>query len=279
MTEYCSSCGSELAVDAKFCNWCGQAVAAMPEKEAPSPEESSSDQAGGGVGRSMGANCPSCGTPVGIGASRCTYCGSLMGVLTSREHQEARLKELRQALGRRKPTFAEALGLGELCLALGWTAHAEEYLRQAVELDPAAARPRLLLCLSLLGLNQPRTDSELNDEEIKGLFSWLQENHPELPEIGWLGYYLELNRLLRAGDWRGGIECAQAAKGAFPENYVLRFMYGLALVHFGDTKGLRREDYMAALREMRMSAELNPNFEPAVKNIRALAQLAAEAPP
>jgi tetratricopeptide (TPR) repeat protein len=116
-------------------------------------------------------------------------------------------------------------------------------------------------------------------EEIKGLFNWLQENRPELPEIGWLGYYLESERLLCAGDWRGAMKCGQAATEAFPENYVLRFMYGLALIHLRDTTGLRREDYMMALREMRMSAELNPNFEPAVKNIRALVQLAAEARP
>jgi hypothetical protein len=86
MARYCSSCDIELAPNAKFCNWCGQAVAAMPQEEAPSPQTPSSERPGGGVGHSMGANCPSCGTPVETGGSRCTYCGSPIGVLTSREH-------------------------------------------------------------------------------------------------------------------------------------------------------------------------------------------------
>ena len=49
MTEHCSSCGSELISNAKFCNACGQAVA--PAEEAPSPEPLPGDRTGGGVRR------------------------------------------------------------------------------------------------------------------------------------------------------------------------------------------------------------------------------------
>jgi hypothetical protein len=59
MTQYCSSCGSELAPNAKFCNRCGQGVAAMPQEEASSPQTPSSDRPGGGVRRWFaGASTP-----------------------------------------------------------------------------------------------------------------------------------------------------------------------------------------------------------------------------
>ncbi|MDP2857243.1 MAG: zinc-ribbon domain-containing protein, partial [Bacillota bacterium] len=59
MIQYCSSCGSELAPNAKFCTRCGQAVAAMPQEEASSPQTPSSDRPRGGVRRWFaGASTP-----------------------------------------------------------------------------------------------------------------------------------------------------------------------------------------------------------------------------
>jgi protein-disulfide isomerase len=55
MTQYCSSCGNELAPNARFCGNCGQAVAAMPQEEAPSPQAPSGDRPGGGVRRQLAA--------------------------------------------------------------------------------------------------------------------------------------------------------------------------------------------------------------------------------
>ncbi|MDP2857405.1 MAG: zinc-ribbon domain-containing protein [Bacillota bacterium] len=51
MTQHCPSCGSELAADAKFCNRCGQAVAATPQEKGPSPQAPSSDRRRSGGGR------------------------------------------------------------------------------------------------------------------------------------------------------------------------------------------------------------------------------------
>jgi protein-disulfide isomerase len=50
MTQYCSYCGNELAPNAKFCGNCGQAVAAMPQEEGPSPQAPPSERRRRGVG-------------------------------------------------------------------------------------------------------------------------------------------------------------------------------------------------------------------------------------
>lgn len=163
-------------------------------------------------------------------------------------------------------------------LALGQNAHAEHYLRQAIELDPEAPRPRLLLCLALLGFNQPVVSSQTYREEIESQFDWLQRNRSGAPEVEWLGHYLELEHSMRRGDWQSGIGQGRIAVEKFPDNYLLQFMCGLALIHFGQTDGLTRGDFREALRRIRMSVELNPEFEPAVKNVRVLEDLAARAP-
>lgn len=224
----------------------------------------------------MALHCPSCGAPLDASAFRCSYCGSAFKEVSSREQQEARLAELHRAVSQRKPTFDEALELGELHLALGQNAHAADYLQQAVDGDPRAPRPRLLLCLALLGFNQQVVSSRTYADEIKTHFQWLQKNHPDMPEVEWLGYYLELERLAKDGNWKRGVERGRMAVEKFPENYLLQFMYGLALARFGRLEGMSREEYKQALHRFRIAAELNPNFEPAVKNVRALEEYLAD---
>jgi tetratricopeptide (TPR) repeat protein len=197
--------------------------------------------------------------------------------LTTAEQKQARVHELRQTIGQRKPSYAEALELGELCLALDQIAHAEEYLQHAIELDLTAVRPRMLLCLLLLGFNRPVLNPHPDTDEIQKHLTWLCDHHPDLPEVRWLVHYFELDRLAQAGDWKTAIQRGNVAVSEFPDNYLLQFMYGMALIYFGDTKRLTRADYRLAIHHMRLAAELNPNYEPAAKNIKALEDLAAKA--
>lgn len=225
-----------------------------------------------------GANCPSCGGQFEISSGRCPYCGRLNPVLTTSEQREARLNELRQTLRQRTPSYEEALELGELSLTLGQVAHAEEYLRYAIELDSTAMRPRLLLCLALLGFGQPILNPYPDTDEIQRHFTWLRDHHPDSPEVRWLAHYFELDRLRKEGNWKAAIKRGSQAISEFPDNYLLQFMYALALVRFGDIKKLKQADFRLAIHHMRLSAELNPNYEPAVKNVKALEELAAQAP-
>ncbi|MCX7682368.1 MAG: hypothetical protein N2508_10495 [Anaerolineae bacterium] len=226
----------------------------------------------------MSASCPSCGASFELYTSRCPYCGRLGSTFTTSEQRRARLNELKQIISRRAPDYAEALELGELSLTLGQVAHAEEYLRCAIELDPAAMRPRLLLCLALLGFNQPALNPYPDTDEIQKHFTWLREHHPDLPEVQWLTHYFELSQLMQKRDWKTAIQRGSTAVSEFPDNYLLQFMYALALVRFGDIEGLTQADFRRAIHHMRLSAELNPGYEPAVKNIRALEELADRAP-
>ncbi len=215
-------------------------------------------------------HCPSCGAPLDSTSTHCTYCGTQIKKISTSQQQEARVKELRRAVVGRTPTFDEAMELAKLYTNLGQSAHAEEYLRQAIALNPDAPQPRILLCLSLLGFNRPTTSSRMYADEIREHFNWLYQHHPRMREVEWLGYFLTMEYFMEAQDWRRGLETGRLAVEKFPENYLLQFMYGLALVHFGDTDGLDAQDYRQALHHFRLSAELNPEFEPAMKNASAL---------
>lgn len=215
-------------------------------------------------------HCSFCGAPLDTMAVRCSYCGIEVEGVSTLQQQEARIKEIQSAIKGRNSTFSEAMELARLFMAVGKNAHAEDCLRRAIELEPNAPHPRLLLCLSLLGFNRQAASSRVYEDEIMKQYAWLHEHHRDLPEVEWLGYFLELERLMWGGDWRRGIEKGAAAVEKYPDNYLLQFMYGLALMHFGDTKNLKPEDYRKALHYFKLSAELNPEFVPAVKNASAL---------
>lgn len=215
-------------------------------------------------------HCPSCGAPLESTSTNCSYCGTRVERMSTRQRQEARVKELRRFMSTRGLTFDEAMELAKLHTTLGQNAHAEECLREAITLNPNAPQPRILLCLSLLGFNRQTASSRMYEDEIREHYDWLNQHHPHLREVEWLGYFLEMERFMQKQDWRRGVETGRFSVEKFPENYLLQFMYGLALMHFGDTRGLDVQDYREALRHFRLSAELNPEFEPAVKNVIAL---------
>ena len=224
------------------------------------------------------STCSACGAALDAGTYRCRYCGHLMQGVTSDEQRQIRIDELRLIAARRQLLGFERLEIGELFLASGRPALAEEQLRKAIDLEGTAPRPHVLLALAILGFNRPTLPTQVDPNDFREQVDWLRTNHPELPETRWLGFYDELNRLWEARDWRRGIAVGATAVDQFPDNYLLQYYYAMALLHFGKTDELKRQDYKEALRHMRISAELNPIFEPAVKNVSTIEYYATQAP-
>ena len=195
------------------------------------------------------------------------------------EEKRYRVNCLRQKSTEVSLIFDEILELGELYLGLRQNTHAEDNLKQAIDIDPIAPRPRFLLCLVLLGFNQPTaTLLDTNQSnEFKIQYQWLKSNCSDLLEVQWLSYLVELDQLSKIGDWRKALETGSIAVCEFPDNYLLQFMYAVALLHFGRTNELKRSDYEVALLHMRLASELNPDFEPAIKNVPTLEDLMAKA--
>ena len=216
--------------------------------------------------------CPYCGAPnvTDQEINSCQYCGKSISRLTTVQQKQSRLSKLANEIGRKPPTKEQMMELGELTLGLGQTAQAVNYLRAVIKLDPEAAHPRLLLCLALLGFNQPGVESSVHAREIGMHVAWLKEHYVDFPPVRWLSYYLEMQRLSRIGDWPRAVAVGKQALDEFPNNYLLNSMLAAALLRFGKTAGLTKQDYQMALKYMKKAAELNPDYTPAVRNSRAL---------
>ena len=85
-----------------------------------------------------------------------------------------------------------------------------------------------------------------------------------------------MQRLSRRGDWPRAVALGKQAVDEFPENYLLQSILAAALLRFGKTVGLSKQDYQMALRYMKQAAELNPDYTPAVRNIKVLEKMIAK---
>ncbi len=216
--------------------------------------------------------CPYCGAPnlKDQDITSCQFCGKAISRLTTVQQKQSRLSKLANEIGRRPPTMEQMLELGELTLGLGQSAQAVNYLRAVIKHDAEAAHPRLLLCLALLGFNQPGIDSSVHAKEIGLHVAWLKEHYVDFAPVRWLNYYLELQRLSRTQDWPRAVALGKQALDEFPDNYLLNAMLAVALLRFGKTAGLTKQDLQVALKYMTKAAELNPDYTPAIRNSRAL---------
>lgn len=210
-------------------------------------------------------HCAACDAPLEATLAHCPACRRALQPFASPEQQQARIHDLCQTIAYRAPAYGEATELGELYLALGQPAEAEAALRLAINSNPSAMRPRFLLCLALMGFNQPVLTSKMSEDEFQAHCRWLHTHYANVPGVRWLGFCVELDRMYQEGDWQPAKELARAASAEFPDNYILQFMYGLALLRFGDTDGLTRADLQMGLDYLQLAARLNPNYEPAMK--------------
>jgi len=216
--------------------------------------------------------CPYCGSPKTTEGeiTSCQYCGKAISRLTTIQQKQSRLSKLANEIGRKPPTKEQMMELGELTLGLGQTAQAVNYLRAVIKQDTEGAHPRLLLCLSLLGFNQPGVESSVHAREIGLHVAWLKEHYVDFPPVRWLSYYLEMQRLSRTGDWPRAVALGKQALDEFPNNYLLNSMLAAALLRFGKTIGLAKADYQMALKYMKIAVEMNPDYTPAVRNSHAI---------
>lgn len=216
--------------------------------------------------------CPFCGGPNvrDQEITYCQFCGKDITRLTTPQQKQSRLSKLANEIGRRPPTVDQMLELGELTLGLGQAAQAVTYLREVVKRDPESSHPRLLLCMALLGFNQPGVDSSVHAREIGMQVAWLKEHYGDFPPVRWMNYYLELQALARSGDWPRAVALGKQALDEFPENYLLNSMMAVALLRFGKTAGLTKQDFQIAQKFLKAAAELNPDYTPAVRNSHAL---------
>lgn len=216
--------------------------------------------------------CPFCGAPnvKDQEITYCQYCGKAITRLTTTLQKQSRLSKLANEIGRRPPSVEQMLELGELTLGLGQAAQAVTYLREVVKRDPEGSHPRLLLCMALLGFNQPGVDSSVHAREIGLHVAWLKEHYVDFAPVRWLNYYLELQALARSGDWPRAVALGKQALDEFPDNYLINSMMAVALLRFGKTVGLTKQDYQIAQKFLKAAAELNPDYTPAVRNSHAL---------
>ncbi len=216
--------------------------------------------------------CPYCGGPnvKDEQITNCQYCGKPISRLTTIQQKQSRLSKLANEIGRRPPSVEKMLELGELTLGLGQAAQAVTYLREVVKRDPEASHPRLLLCLALLGFNQPGVDSTVHAREIGLHVAYLKEHYIDFMPVKWMNYYLEMQALSRTGDWPRAVALGKQALDEFPDNYLLNSMMSVALLRFGKTAGLTKQDYQMALKYMVKAADINPDYTPAVRNARAI---------
>jgi tetratricopeptide (TPR) repeat protein len=217
--------------------------------------------------------CPYCGAPVKAESTNCPYCGKNFSRLTTVQQKQSRLSKLAVEIGRKTPTVEQMLELGELTLALGQNAQSVNYLRAVIKHTPEAAHPRLLLCLALLGFNQPNVESSVHAKEIGMHVAWLKEHYVDFPPVIWMNYYLEMQRLSRTGDWPRAVALGKQSVDEFPDNYLLHSILAAALLRFGKTAGLSKQDYQMAMKYMKLAAELNPDYSPAVRNVKALEKM------
>lgn len=217
--------------------------------------------------------CPYCGGPHKEEVEICQYCGKSIQRQTTVEQKKSRLSKLSHDIGRKPPTVEQMLELGELTLGLGQNHRAVDYFRAVIKVEQDDPHPHLLLLLTLLGFNQPRVESEIHAREIGKLIVWLKENAPDAPSTRWVNYYLEMQRLSRAGDWPRAIAFGKKSIEEFPDNYLLHGMLAVAMLRFGKTASLTKADYQAALKHMRIAAGIDPDYTPAVNNVRALEKI------
>lgn len=220
--------------------------------------------------------CPCCGGPHKEEVETCHYCGKSIQGQTTVEQKQSRLRKLSREIGHNPPTVTEMLELGELTLGLGQNHNAVGYFRAVIKVEKEDPHPHLLLLLSLLGFNQPRIESEMHAKEIGRLIAWLKETAPDAPSTRWVNYYLAMQRLSRSGDWPRAINLGKKSIEEFPDNYLLHAMLAVALLRFGKTETLTKADYQAALKHMRIAAEIDPDYTPAVNNILALENIIAK---
>jgi tetratricopeptide (TPR) repeat protein len=220
--------------------------------------------------------CPYCGGPHKEDVEICYYCGKSIEKQTTVEEKRSRLSKLSHEIGRKPPSVTQMLELGELTLGLGQNHLAVDYFRAVIKEEQDDPHPHLLLLLTLLGFNQPRVESEMHAREIGKLIVWLKESAPNAPSTRWVNYYLELQRLSRGGDWPRAIAFGKKSIEEFPDNYLLHAMLAAAMLRFGKTEGLTKADYQGALKHMRIAAEIDADYTPAVNNVRALEKIIAK---
>ena len=102
---FCSECGSELELNAKFCQVCGAKVGV------PSPSNNINNVSSGNVKM---VNCPRCGNPIDSFVSVCSYCGGEIRNTTANSAIKEFEKELEQIEATKKPSSI----LGDAALAM-----------------------------------------------------------------------------------------------------------------------------------------------------------------
>jgi len=217
--------------------------------------------------------CLGCGAPLEPATAQCPYCGRAARLLTNEGQKHERIQALAAQAQGRGLTAAENTELGELYCELGQTAPAIRAFREAISQAPDLPAPRLLLCLALLGYNQRLAETDLRGRDFQEHFQYLKKHHPDLPHLRWMELYIEMGALSKSGNWRKAQQVGEKAISEFPDNYLLQFMYALALLRFGDTEGLLRPALEKAQHHMRLASELCPAYEPAAKNVEALREL------
>ena len=222
--------------------------------------------------------CRSCGAAIKGFSLNCTYCGVMIGSGLSSEQQNERIVDLQKSANKRELSAIQALELAELLFFEQKTEHAREYLRKAIDLDPDLSKPRVLLLLSQIGFNEEQGNEFCDQKEIDEHFEWLKTHHPDLYETKWLDYYFQAVDMLENRD-RDRARCIQVCAAGveeFPENYLLHTYYAMSLcddIWPNQPMGDAVENYALALKHFQLSAELNPRFMPAVKNIDAVKDL------
>jgi tetratricopeptide (TPR) repeat protein len=82
-----------------------------------------------------------------------------------------------------------------------------------------------------------------------------------------------MQRFSHSGDWPRAMAFGKKSIEEFPDNYLLHAMLAVATLRFGKTETLTKADYQAALKHMRIAADIDPDYTPAVNNIRALEKI------
>ena len=102
---FCSECGSELELNAKFCKVCGKKVG----------EESTSNNTNNvSSGNVKMVNCPRCGNPIDSFVAVCPYCGCEIRNATANSAVKEFERELEQIEETKKPSSM----IGEAALAM-----------------------------------------------------------------------------------------------------------------------------------------------------------------
>lgn len=216
--------------------------------------------------------CPTCGAPVNEHVRRCSYCGSTFAQEFIADDPQRSLSELSAIPA---PSLDQCLIIAELYLVHGKNSHAIQVLERLLERAPDHPRAHLLLCMALLGFNQEVVQSGIHRDRILAHLSWLRDRAPDLRERRWLEHYLTMEAYWHAGEVAEAQRYGQTAVAEFPENYLLHFMLGLALTHFGQASQATIEELRRAHTHFSLAAEINPRFTPAAANARALADYLA----